>query len=190
MADFEDNNNIREAVKRLGNPYASLQLDNYDPVAINFIENRHPRTQLLLKLQDPYASLATDEELGLYKSGVARADADVASPKSDKNQIIKHSKLENRTISKSAFQVRCRAIFRGYIPNQEKGRLRPHHREFIARNESRSAVERFAILVELSKYDLSDMHGASTQFNRERDTLTERKLSAIEKIVDDSLNRK
>ena len=65
----------------------------------------------------------------------------------------------------------------------ERGQLRPHHRDFIARNESQPGDVRFALIEKLQRYDLAAVPGLTSQFNRERDALTEKKLLEIEKAV-------
>ena len=86
-------------------------------------------------------------------------------------------------LSQEAFRRLCTAIFRGYIPKLEQGRLRAHHREFIARNESRSPSIRRALISELQKYNLASIPGLVPQFNREDDVFTEAKLRTIEEAV-------
>jgi len=90
----------------------------------------------------------------------------------------------SRELSETAFDSHCRAIFRAYVPAEEKGRLRPHYRDFIVRNRSRSGRRRYLLVQHLRKYDLSGIPGLSTQFNREEDALTEAKLTEIERQVD------
>jgi hypothetical protein len=108
-----------------------------------------------------------------------------------KNKILRNSPAalacselgEVGKLSKAGFRTTCRAVFGYYIPAIESGRLRAHHREFITRNESRSAQERFRLYSELKRYDLSSITGINPQFNRERDALTHTKLQEIERIV-------
>ena len=86
-------------------------------------------------------------------------------------------------LSKAEFRSRCRDVFRPYIPALEKGRLRPHHKAFITRNESRSPEARYALAAHLAKYSLADVPGIQSQFNREEVAFTEAKLIAIERAV-------
>ena len=88
-----------------------------------------------------------------------------------------------QTVSKEEFESECRRIFVRYIPAAEKGRLRPHHRDFIARNLSRTAQSRHNVLGKLRRYDLSQIPGFEARFNRERAELTETKLKEIEEAV-------
>lgn len=87
-------------------------------------------------------------------------------------------------LSETAFDSQCRAILRFYVPEAEKGRLRPHYRDFITRNRKRSGRGRYLIIQRLRQYDLSEIQGIKTQFNREEDVLTEAKLRDIERRVD------
>jgi hypothetical protein len=87
------------------------------------------------------------------------------------------------TASKDEFDVECRRIFGPYIPEVENGRLRPYHKAFITRNQSRTPSGRFKILDQLRKYDLSGVSGFEARFNREPKELTEAKLREIEQSV-------
>ena len=87
-------------------------------------------------------------------------------------------------LSEKAFDSQCRAIFRFYVPEAEKGQLRPGYREFITRNRKRSGRGRYLVVQHLKQYDLSGIDGIRTQFNREEDILTETKLRDIERRVD------
>lgn len=121
------------------------------------------------RLQDPYASLST----GLPEhrtSGAATATLEEPGLKA--------------TATKEFFEAEARRILGLYIPGTERGgQLRPHHRAFITRNLVRSSAERFRVLRELRKYDLSSMPGFEARFNREEDDLTEAKLKELEKAA-------
>ena len=161
---------LRVYLKRLGNPYASLQVvDDVDVLDYSFAQTDE-RSEQVRRLRNPYATLAADEDLASISQEPVQ---------------VKPVSTRQQTLSKATFNARCREIFKQYIPHIEKGRIRKHHREFITRNESKSPTIRHLIVSELSKYDLSDLHGVSTQFNRERDTLTEQKLKYIaQKYID------
>jgi hypothetical protein len=88
------------------------------------------------------------------------------------------------TASKEEFDAYCRKIFGFYIPAAEKGRLRPHHRNFINRNQARSPAGRYKIMQLLKRYEFSSHSAMEAQFNRERPELTESKLREIERAVD------
>lgn len=88
-----------------------------------------------------------------------------------------------KTISKANFEAGCRSVFRRYMPEMERAKLRPHHQDFIRRNSLCSPERRYALLQELRRYDLSDEPGLQTYFNYEEDVFTETKLKAIEDAV-------
>jgi hypothetical protein len=84
-------------------------------------------------------------------------------------------------ISRTDFRSECTRIFMPYIPPHLPRRILQHHRDFIARNERRSPGERYRVVAELRRYDLSSTPGIVPQFNRElRTDLTEEKLRRIE----------
>ncbi|MDP1673676.1 MAG: hypothetical protein Q8L65_11240 [Burkholderiales bacterium] len=145
-----------DALRRLGNPYAKLQLLD------NVIETAR-------LLQNPYA-----KEQMLFDDHTEEVVAGAST--SSMAEVVAESEATQRE-----FESECRRIFRQYIPAVEKGRIRDHHRTFIDRNRSRSAKQRSRLLVELRKYDISGIKGISAQFNRERDKLTADKLARIER---------
>lgn len=163
---------VRARLRQLGNPYASLQLLDEDEGAVT-----RPSTspqELTLKLtQNPWATLYYGADDPVHATATA-SFAQVKASVSFK-------------LSKSEFRQACRAIFRCYIPEIEKGRIRDHHRDFIVRNESRSATRRFQVLDALRRYDLSSVPGFQAHFNRERDVFTDAKLREIEKLIGDDL---
>jgi len=145
-----------DVLRRLGNPYAKLQLLD------NVIETAR-------LLQNPYAKeqMLFDDHTDEVVAGAAAGSVAAAVVEAE--------------ITQREFEAECRRIFKQYIPAVEKGRIRDHHRDFIARNRSRSARQRARLLVELRKYDISSIKGLSAQFNRERDQLTVDKLAKIER---------
>jgi transposase len=155
-------------LKRLGNPYASLQ-DAGDVGQ----EALTVTSRLSHDVQEPYVrhpyAFASMEADGIPIAAVA-----VRPP----------TAFIVGTASKAEFRAKCRRIFEQYIPALEKGRLREHHRDFILRNESRSAATRYLLLRGLEKYDLSTVPGLRAHFNRERESLTAEKLKQIERMVD------
>jgi hypothetical protein len=163
---------VRARLRQLGNPYASLQLSDEDDDAVT-----HPSTspkELTLKLtQNPWATLYYGAD------DPAHAPATVSPAQIRASVSLK--------LSKSEFRQACRGIFRCYIPEIEKGHIRDHHRDFIVRNESRSATKRFQVLEALRRYDLSSVPGFQAHFNRERDVFTDTKLREIEKLIGDDL---
>jgi hypothetical protein len=159
---------VKTRLRELGNPYASLQM--FDEVEDVIVEaNDAPLGLTLKQSENPWATLYFKVD----PTEKSAAMADVAKPKVA-------AKLK---VSKSEFQQACRAIFRCYIPEVEKGRIRDHHRDFILRNESRPPATRHRALEELRRYDLSTIAGFQTHFNRERDVFTEAKLKEIERHV-------
>jgi hypothetical protein len=88
------------------------------------------------------------------------------------------------TASKEEFDAYCRRIFGFYMPAAEKGRLRPHYRDFINRNQARSPLGRHKIMQHLKRYEFSNHSAMEAQFNRERTEITEAKLKEIERAVD------
>lgn len=160
----------RAAIKLSENPYASLELEGA-PEQQPEASPRDRRRAYIRLLENQYASLSlADEPAAEGNDGAASVQQDVP----------------RRMCSKAEFRAGCRQIFLGYIPAPEAGKLRTHHRDFIARNESRSPTARFRLLAELSKYDLSSEPGLRAQFNRERDIWTEDKLRKVERDTDES----
>ena len=129
---------------------------------------RSARLQAALrKLKNPYASLQFEDagaEPGELRSEIPSMDLPAAAG----------------TLTQSDFEQRARAIFRPYIPAEEHGRLRPHYREFIERNKSRSPQVRFKVIGQLRRYDLSDLGALNPLFNREKEAFTREKLIEIE----------
>lgn len=149
---------VKAYLKRLGNPYASLQIGD------------EPRSYRLL--ENPYAKLSGMEEV---------EESREASPEPVLMSLVESAR---GSLSKVEFRARSRRIFRQYVPALEKGRLRAHHRDFITRNESCSPTRRYRLVKQLEKYDLSEVQGLKAQFNREREALTDEKLIQIERLVD------
>lgn len=165
-SDSKKRDPVRAAFARLQNPYVFDEMQYPDATEQAFFEQRRAHIRAL---EDPYASLSIDEV-----PPVAH-EVDQPRPRA----------VARRICSKAEFQARCRAIFAGYIPALERGRLRDHHRDFILRNESRSSEMRYRVLAQLSKYDLSAHAGLTGRFNRERDVFTEQKLRAIERDAEE-----
>jgi hypothetical protein len=121
-------------------------------------------------LENPYAKLSMmddpDEEVSLEAQ---RAPTVV--------------KIVGRAVAKAVFRSECKRLFTQYMPNAERGKLRQHYKDFISRNEDQLPERRGALLVALARYDLASS-GYRSQFNRERVSLTEAKLLAIEKLIE------
>lgn len=121
-------------------------------------------------LGNPYAKLSMmddpDEEVSLEARGAP---------------VI--TKTAGRPVAKAVFRSECKRLFTQYMPIAERGKLRQHYKDFISRNEDQLAERRGALLVALARYDLASS-GYRSQFNRERVSLTEAKLLAIEKVIE------
>ncbi len=164
---------MRECLKRMGNPYASLSIgdqgDEKRPRKLS--EQAHKD---LRRSQNPCAwdyHFGDPEELPI-------------SPIREPQRQSTLPAAMSRGLPIQQFRTNCRRIFRQYLPSEERRILRPHHRDFIERNESRSAEERFLIVEQLGRYDLSRHGSYNARFNRERDVLTEKKLQKIEQMID------
>jgi hypothetical protein len=189
MASDTDAAKVREYVRLLENPYASLQVrgvEDEDPATAKTGESLDAvsaqvatPTQVDLFPAPPRHSALTDVPSGNPYASLANIDDEEQSVAKAHNAAADPPEL-----SKASFEGGCRRIFSQYIPRLERGRLRPEHRDFITRNRSRSARIRFRLLEELSRYDLSDLPGMQPQFNREDDRLTAKKLTEIEQAVD------
>lgn len=131
------------------------------------------------RLQNPYAWLGVLDDPDLVKHVPA-----VGLPAHRRRQPQSSATDSAGTVSKAEFRNICRRVFCQYIPQAEGRRIRQHHRDFILRNESRSPRVRHALLSALQKYDLSDIPGVTTQFNRERDPYTEEKLRKLEQTIE------
>ena len=182
--DSSNRDAITAYIRRLGNPYAKLQLvgvgddeeNTQSAVRTSELDLRQPTAaeRQYARLQENQYTLLSvaipdpKEILSVVGSAVGKPK-EPSSPKT--------------ILSKSDFNAGCRRIFRHYVPSVEKGRLRRHHRDFITRNLNHDPSTRFILLKELSRYDLSAQSGLEVRFNREREDLTDRKLKQIERSV-------
>jgi hypothetical protein len=88
---------------------------------------------------------------------------------------------KEQELSATAFEARARAILRQYMPAAEGRSLRPSFRDFISRNKLRSGRVRHRLIQSLGRFDLTDMQGLQTQFNRDHSEQdTDRRLIEIE----------
>src|SRR5205809_6161751 len=108
---------VRAALRRLGNPYASLQIGDEVEVDDDFEVLTDEQHTYIHRLENQYAILSV-----ALRAPEKSAEVSAAT--------------EEQPLSKADFDKECRRIFRPYIPALEKGRLRPHHRDFITRNHS------------------------------------------------------
>ena len=161
---------VRAYLHRLGNPYASLQVRDDPENDEHEVPNNASRLYHLL--ENPYATLSMGKEAEKPRE---------TSPESTNSSSVK---APRGSLSKADFCARSSRIFKQYIPAPEKGRLRAHHRDFITRNESCSSTRRYRLVKQLEKFDLSNIEGIKTRFNRERELFTDEKLKQIERLVD------
>jgi hypothetical protein len=120
---------FRDALRRLENPYATLDAEP-QAVPARVLTAEESRREQFMRGENPCAwdyffNEPTLQALSANPDPIAVKPATAAA------------------LSQTQFEQRARAIFRPYIPAEEKGRLRAHHREFIARNKTRSPQARF-----------------------------------------------
>ena len=158
----------RATLRKSGNPYSAHY---YEPdTAVLPAEEARRRFRAS---ENPYALhyyLGADEDA----EAATRSSAAIAANPAARGR---------KTLSKADFDSGCRSIFRRYMPEMERARLRPHHQDFIRRNVNCSPERRYALLEELRRYDLSAEGSLRTYFNREEDDFTEAKLLKIEGAV-------
>ena len=160
----------REALRRGGNPYASLQEEDGEPETPVIVTQATTAVEQYAQSENPYS--------WHYYFPDEPSEAD------SHQKLAKLSAIPAvGSLSKSSFQQQARTIFRPYIPAAERGQLRAHHREFIARNESRSATIRYQLITQLKRYDLADLPRMQPLFNREDPIFTKEKLAEIERQV-------
>jgi hypothetical protein len=199
MGDHDETpQNVRAYLKRLGNPYASTQIDGFqDELAYEVVDS--PRAVRRTPKSFSAASERTAEQRDLFaqalepvdetqRSGNPYASLAHTEDKEQDNCAVSNGAtvlpdFHKAAASKSEFESGSRRIFAQYIPALERGRLRPEHRDFIIRNKSRPAGVRFRLLQALRKYDLTQVSGIQPQFNRESEPLTIQKLREIESTV-------
>ncbi len=156
-----------------GNPYAFLGILDEDDVEVLHAPTDEQKHSHLQELQNPYAYIE------LFAEEEGKLDE---FPTHEKVQSVPSGPIGK--LSKKEFQAKCRRIFMQYVPSEGRRVLRSHHRDFVVRNESRPADERFLLVAELSKYDLSSSVSYRPHFNREeKDILTIKKLRDIEKKI-------
>ena len=158
----------RATLRKSGNPYAAHYYEP-DTAALPAEEARRK----FRASENPYALH--------YYLGVDE-DAEAAT-RSSPTMAANPATRGRKTLSKADFDSGCRSIFRRYMPEMERAKLRPHHQDFIRRNVNCSPERRYALLEELRRYDLSTEGSLRTYFNREEDDFTEAKLLKIEAAV-------
>lgn len=157
----------RADVRKSGNPYASHYYGPEAPASPTEVAR-----QQLHAAENPYAQhyyFAAEQKDALTRSSLPESAKPPVAPR--------------KTLSKADFESGCRSIFRRYMPEMERTKLRSHHQDFIRRNVNCSPERRYALHEELRRYDLSSEPGLRTYFNKEEDTFTEAKLLKIEESV-------
>jgi hypothetical protein len=133
-----------------------------------FLPPTPEQVEYLRKQQHPYAKLSVTARGSNTTSDVRTPSIEYAA---------------KGTLSKKEFDFETRRILGFYVPGVRRGALPPHYRDFLARNLKRNGFERFKVLEQLRKYDLSDVPGVESHFNREKEELTEAKLRQIERAA-------
>jgi hypothetical protein len=188
-------NRVRAYLKQLGNPYAFTQVDGFEEElpagsagrsveASGFANSTRaadgPRPPEQVELFNHVSQgVGVPTRSGNPYAMLAQLDEDKIFP-----ELPCDEGPDSTTASQVEFEGGCRRIFAQYIPALERGRLRPEHRDFIARNRVKSGRIRRALLQALQRYDLTALGGLQPQFNRERDALTVRKLMEVERSVE------
>jgi len=157
----------RSDLRKSGNPYASHYYGPDAPASPTDVAQKQFRAS-----ENPYAQD--------YYFGGEREDAPAVSSLPD-SAITPVA--PRKTLSKADFESGCRSIFRRYMPEMERTKLRSHHQDFIRRNVNCSPERRYALHEALRRYDLSSEPGLRTYFNKEEDAFTEAKLQNIEESV-------
>jgi hypothetical protein len=161
----------RGALRKSENPYASHYYRN----------DEHPvhATESTARARDQYRASQNPYAFHYYLE-----TQQVESLPQPQPQPAATSALTGRkALSKADFEAGCRSVFRRYMPEMERTKLRAHHQDFIRRNLTCSPERRHALLEALRRYDLSSEQGLRTYFNREEDAFTEDKLLKIERSV-------
>lgn len=176
----------RQFLKRLGNPYASVQLEGLeDEVAIAPTNPARVARIAAPEQRDFFAHHSPQSSPAEAPSGNPYAVlAQLEDPETPSHLAEDSLNRDSETASQAEFERSSRRIFAQYIPALERGKLRPEHREFIARNKGRSGRIRYRLIKALQRYDLSNIVGLQPQFNREREELTAKKLAEVERSVD------
>lgn len=152
----------RVDLRKSGNPYAAHYYD--------------PSGQEQARTAKEFYHLSENPHAREYYLGDVAVEAHAASLPDIDGEVA----VDRKRLSKSDFEAGCRAVFRRYMPEMERSKLRPHHQDFIRRNSAASPERRYALLQELRRYDLTNETGLRTYFNREEDAFTEAKLRKIE----------
>lgn len=155
----------KDYLRRQENPYAKLSVD----------DELDPRRAFIRLLQNPYAVIETSDD-----SFFAPVVADQINPTTVGELELSPTESKRRSISQADFATRCRSIFMQYTPLANGSRrLQPAYQDFIVRAKKKEGRDRFAILQELDRFDLSVLGDIRPQLNREREAALRAKLTAI-----------
>lgn len=174
-------------MKALDNPYANVDRDMAADDAAASQRKRSSRRLASARNdrgQLDFFSIA-DGVLPRESFGSGNPYANVASEGETLGAELPQ-RAPSTTITKQEFREASTAILGRYSPLSLRGRLRPHHRDFIARNEAKSPTVRHQVLDALRQFDLSQIRGLETYLHREDDALSEAMLKAIEDSIDDA----
>jgi hypothetical protein len=177
---------LRALMRPGGNPYAFVRDDEGEVSSkqkSRAILRTSSRRDLFAQQEDLFRPSPVGRDMAKQPSG--NPYASLANLKDESMPAVANAGEPPAPVlgaTKVAFRSECTRIFRQYIPAPEGRRLREYMRDFIRRNESRSATVRALLLRTLMKFDLSNL-GAVPQFNREDESLSEQKLREIERSV-------
>lgn len=150
MSEDQSKLSIKEALKRMENPYAKLCVSDED--------------LLVIEADFDSANLCAVE----YLEGCREPDS--------QRRVAATLKV----ISQRAFSAEASQILRLYSPYSKRGgRLSPEKRDFINQCKALSADKRFLALQELRKFDIRTEGNFEPLLNRERDDALTQKLKSI-----------
>ena len=156
---------VRAYRKRLGNPYACQEE----------VEEVHGESALHVS-GNPWRTLPPWVESNPEEPAIG-----VPEPAEIRTGTF--AKTPSGSLTKDEFRGECRQIFLPYVPRGQGRTLLSEHRDFIRRNERRSPQARYRLVLELRRFDISNV-GLRPHFNREPPSgLTVRKLREIEARV-------
>jgi hypothetical protein len=167
---------IQAYLTRMQNPYAFLSIQEQEQDELESKElSVAEKIECLRKRKNPYAFYEAFQEVSFVE--------ELCSPCTSEAKAQEQSQIPVATVSKESFQEGCRRIFMMYVPREEGNRLRPYYRDFMLRNQDQSPEQRYRILEELRKYDISTTGNLKPQFNRQREIITQSKLEQIERAA-------
>jgi hypothetical protein len=188
----QDARNSIASMSKSGNPYAFVDRDMAldDALAASATGLVRPRiasAKPAPNQRELFAIAEAQVPLESIRSGNPYANVPFEDEERVRSGAPRVSMAERtQTSTKQEFREVSTLILSRYSPMFLRGRLRKHHREFIARNELKSPRARFAILGALRQFDLSSHSGLKTYLNREDDLLSEAQLKEVEESGDDA----